>query len=106
MSQSHTDLCMIQVQQVVRIAALPAEQQIARLKGTVVADEIALDFDHCCSWALTGSQRPTLADEQRERLVALDKRFDEMSARSDPELWTENAVQPDSPRLRVGFVFW
>lgn len=92
MSRSHADLRMIQLEKAVRTAALPAEQQIARLKGTVVADEIGLDFGHWCSWALEGHEAPALTDEQRSRLVRLNEWLIEMASRHDGT-GTEDAVR-------------
>jgi hypothetical protein len=89
-----TRLNMIQLEIVVRIAALPADQQIAALpRGVVVADEIALDFDNYCQWALKGCDAPELTDEQRTRLISLDGLFDDMTRRRKAKLWTEDAMR-------------
>jgi hypothetical protein len=98
-----TDMNMIQLEKVVRIAALPGDQQIAILpKGVVVADEIALDFDNWCRWALNGSEAPTLTDEQRSCLASLDQRLEEMSGEHNAELWTEDAlrIRPEWDEVR------
>ena len=87
-----TDLSMIQLEQAVRQAAIPAEQQIAKLKGWDVTYEIGSDFENWCRWALNGKDAPKLTDEQRSRLLALDKWFDEMP--NWPAGWgTEDALR-------------
>ncbi|MGD9723761.1 MAG: hypothetical protein AB7U76_21200 [Pirellulales bacterium] len=88
-----TGLNLKQLELAVRIAALPAAEQIARLKGWAVADEIALDFDNWCRWALEGAGAPELTNEQRASLIALDHRFDQMSGEHNAELWTDHALR-------------
>ena len=83
---------MIQLEDAVRTAAIPAEQQIAKLKHWVVADEIADDFGNFCRWALVGEDAPQLSDEQRSCLNELDQWFDDMFSRHDG-LGTEDAVR-------------
>jgi hypothetical protein len=94
MDENITKLNMIQLEQTVRVAALPAYRQIESFpEYVVVADEIALDFDNWCRWALKGVAAPLLTDEQRSSLVALDSRLEEMSGESNADLWTDDALQ-------------
>lgn len=94
MGENFQELNMIQLEQVVRVAALPAFRQLESFPdGVVVADEIALDFDNWCKWALDGFDAPSLTDEQRSSLAALDSRFDRMSGEHNPDLWTDDALQ-------------
>ncbi len=94
MKEDITGLCMIQLELVVRVAALPAEEQIKSFpKSVVVADEIALDYDHWCRWALEGQNAPQLTDEQRSGLIAFDSRFERMSGERNAHLWTEDALR-------------
>jgi hypothetical protein len=91
---THTRDAMVLLEQVVRVAALPAERQIESFPSfCVVADEIALDYDNCCGWALEGYKAPVLTDEQRSSLVALDERLNRMSGKHNAELWTDEALR-------------
>jgi hypothetical protein len=93
MDENLTYLNMLQLEHVVRIAALPAIRQIESFPpGVVVADEIALDFDNWCHWALEGFAAPQLTTEQRSSLISLDTLFNNMSAEQNDDLWTEDAL--------------
>jgi hypothetical protein len=91
MNQSHAELCMIQLELVVRQAALPAEQQLAKLKQFDVAFEIGNDFENFCRWALEGEDAPQLSDEQRSCLIELDQWLNDISSRHEG-LGTAEAV--------------
>ena len=83
MNQSHAELCMTQLELVVRQAALPAEEQLAKLKQFDVPFEIGNDFENFCRWALEGEDAPKLSDEQRSCLIELNQWFDHMASRHD-----------------------
>ena len=94
MNENLTKLNMMQLEKAVRIAALPAYRQIEGFpKGVVVADEIALDFDNWCGWALEGQGAPPLTVEQRSALTSLNARLNRMSAEHDADLWTEDSLR-------------
>jgi hypothetical protein len=94
MSENLTALNMIQLEQAVRVAALPAYRQIESFpQGVVVADEIALDFDNWCKWVLGGKDAPPLTNEQRSSLISLDSRLSKMSGEHNADLWTEDALR-------------
>lgn len=87
-------LNMSQLLKSVRRAALPAEEQIASFpNGVAIEDEIAIDFDSYCQWALEGYQAPKLSNEQRTSLLALNTRLDEMSGQQNADLWTDDALR-------------
>jgi hypothetical protein len=88
-----TDLNMKLLEQAVRVAALPADRQLESLpNGVDKPFEIADDFCNSCRWALKGMDAPSLTDEQRSRLIALNEWFEEMGSRHDG-LGTEDAVR-------------
>ncbi len=91
MGQGITDLNLKQLRIALQQAALPAERQIARLRGFDVAFEVADDFDNWCRWALASADLK-LTEEQRSRLSALNRRLDQMSGEHNAELWTEDAL--------------
>src|SRR5262245_19050749 len=94
MDEDHTRLSMIQLKNVVRVAALPAYRQVESFPdGVVVADEIALDFDSHCKWALEGYKAPNLTAEQRSSLISLDALLSRMSDEHNEDLWTEDALR-------------
>jgi hypothetical protein len=87
-------LNMTQLRKSVQLAALPAEEQIASFpKGVAIEDEIAIDFDSYCQWALEGYQAPDLSSEQRSSLLALNTRLDQMSGQKNADLWTDDALR-------------
>ncbi len=92
MGQRITDLNLKQLRIALQQAALPAERQIARLRGFDVAFEVADDFDNWCRWALASADLK-LTEEQRSRLSALNRRLDQMSGEHNAELWTEDALR-------------
>ena len=72
----------------VQALAQPAEIQRTLFPSwVVVADELALDFDH---WQRTFNAHygHLLSEEQRRAIKALDDLLDEMSG-NKPELWTD-----------------
>ena len=94
MDEELTRLSMILLRDIVRIAALPGYLQIESFPSQVVAaDEIALDFDTHCMWALEGLGAPALTKEQEASLIALDARLDRMSNEHNPSLWTDDALR-------------
>ena len=78
MRERITGLNLKQLRIALQQAALPAEQQIARLAGFDAAFEIADDLDNWCSWALASTDL-NLTEQQRSRLGALNRRLKEMS---------------------------
>jgi hypothetical protein len=91
-SESITELNLIQLKQAVRVAALPAEQQISSFPpGVDIPFEVADDFYNWCRWALNSTD-VALTDAQRSCLNALQKRIDQMSGKSNAALWTEDAL--------------
>jgi len=89
-----TELNLIQLKQSVRVAARPAADQIASFpNGVDVEEEIAIEFDAHCRWALEGHQAPDLTPDQRSSLVALDTRLDLMSGKQNADLWTDEALR-------------
>jgi hypothetical protein len=87
-------LNMIQLRRSVRLAALPADEQIASFpNGAAIEEEIAIDFDSYCQWALEGYQAPDLSHEQRTSLLALNTRLERMSGEQNADLWTNDALR-------------
>ncbi|MDX1946444.1 MAG: hypothetical protein SFU86_13675 [Pirellulaceae bacterium] len=81
--------------QALRIAALPADQQLASFPiGSPVAAWIAGDFLNWAGLTLSRADFP-LTDEQRFAIKALESRLNAMSDthRQDPELWTNAGLQ-------------
>jgi hypothetical protein len=113
MCSDHTDLCLIQLRLAVRVAALPADQQLQSFpQGCDATYEFASDFGHWCHWALRGFQAPVLTPEQRASLTALGDRLGRMSGPQNAELWTDVAlrthphwaeVRQDARRIQAAF---
>jgi hypothetical protein len=80
-----------------RLAALPADQQVSVLPDFVhVPDEIAMTYDD--AWVLVPQikEAKLLNDEQYEALARLDRHFEEMVSATDGDpLWTIEAMQVD-----------
>ncbi len=94
MTDEITKLNMMQLEKAVRVAALPACQQINSFPPNVdIPFEIADDFDNWCRWVLGGKDAPELTNEQRSCLIALNRRLDEMSGEENADLWTEDALR-------------
>jgi hypothetical protein len=112
-SDDHTELSLIQLRLAVRGAALPADQQLDSFpQGCDASYEVASDFGHWCNWALRGYQAPTLTEEQRASLTALDDRLSRMSGPQNAHLWTDWAlrthpnwaeVRDDARRILISF---
>jgi hypothetical protein len=92
MSEDITELNMVQLKKALQQAALPADRQIARLRGYDVPFEIADDFGNWCGWALHSTDL-TLTDVQLSRLAALDTFLNEMSGEHNAELWIDEALR-------------
>jgi hypothetical protein len=92
MSDKLTELNMIQLRKALQQAALPAEHQIARLKGFDVPFEVADDVYQHSRWVLQSTE-VTLTDEQRSCLIALDALTSEMSGQHNARLWTDEALR-------------
>lgn len=92
MSKNSTDINMPQLRKALQQAALPAEHQIAQLRGFPVANEVADDVGNQIHWVL---QCPDahLTDEQRTSLSELDSLLDRMSGQHNAHLWTEEALR-------------
>lgn len=92
MEDDITGLDLTQLRLTVQQAALPADRQMARLKGYDVPSEIADDFDNWCRWAL-GSTDLQLTTEQRSCLAALNLRLSKMSGEHNAILWDIDSLQ-------------
>jgi hypothetical protein len=90
MSDKITDFNMIHLREALQQAALPAERQIARLKGFDVPFEVVDDVGHSSRWVLQSTD-VELSDEQRSSLIALDALTDEMNHNAD--LWNDDALR-------------
>lgn len=73
-------------------AALPAEHQIARLKGSDIPFEVADDVCQQILWLLQSTD-VKMTDVQRSSLVALDAFIDGMSGARNARLWTDDALR-------------
>lgn len=70
----------------------PADKQIERLKGTVVADEIASDFsDIFLKYVNILFENEWITEEQYQDFLEIDKKLDEMS--DNKNLWDEDALK-------------
>ena len=70
----------------------PADKQIERLKGTVVADEIASDFsDISLKYVNILFEDEWITEEQYQDFLEIDKKLDEMS--DNKNLWDEGALK-------------
>lgn len=70
----------------------PADKQIERLKGTVVADEIASDFsDISLKYVNILFENEWITEEQYQDFLEIDKKLDEMSGNKN--LWDEDALK-------------
>jgi hypothetical protein len=92
MNDHETGLAMIQLRKALQQAALPAQAQIARLRGFDVPLEVADDVHNYTVWVLQCTQ-VKLTDLQRSTLVALDALTTGMSGPHNAELWTTDALQ-------------
>ena len=94
MSEDHTEFSLVQLQQAVRAAALPADQQLQCFPSNCdVTFEIADDFANWCRWALAGYMAPALTNQQRSSLLALEARLNRMSGQHNAALWTDDALR-------------
>lgn len=70
----------------------PADKQIERLKGTVVADEIASDFsDISLKYVNILFENEWITEEQYQDFLEIDKKLDEMS--DNKNLWDEDSLE-------------
>jgi hypothetical protein len=84
----------------IQLLGCPAEMQLKLLPVFVCkADELALDFDNWKTVALKNFG-PQLTEYQLHCLSALDERLTELS-RSNPEIWTENAMRESVEWQRI-----
>lgn len=71
---------------------LPAKEQIEKLKGFVVADEIASDYsDIGLAYAKILVENEWITEEQYEKMKVIDFYFEKMSGNTD--LWTNEALR-------------
>lgn len=78
--------------EIVKQISMKAEDQIVKLKGTVVADEIASDFsDIGMIYARELLKSNLITQEQYNIVKSIDEMFDVMS--KDHSLWTEDALK-------------
>lgn len=76
---------------IVKQMSMNAEEQIAKLKGTVVADELASDFSEIgMLYAKELLENDWITQEQYMFAKSIDEMLVSMSKRS--ELWTEDAL--------------
>src|SRR5688572_17600723 len=92
MRKNLTELNLIQLRKALQQAALPADCQIAKLKGSDVPFEVADDAGHWIRWVLQWAET-TVTDEQRSSLAELDALTDRMSGEQNAYLWTEDALR-------------
>ncbi len=92
MDENIIELNMIQLKEALQQAALPAERQIARLKGFDVSFEVADDVYNWTLWVLQSTDAK-LTDEQRSGLIALDAHTSKMSGEHNAHLWTDDALR-------------
>ncbi len=72
--------------------SMPAEEQIKRLKGFPVADEIASDFsDITLNYAKELFENAWITLDQYQQFLAIDEKLDDMS--KDKTLWCEEALR-------------
>lgn len=78
--------------EIVKQISMKAEDQIEKLKGTVVADEIASDFsDIGMIYARELFKSNLITQEQYNIVKSIDEILDAMS--KDQSLWTEDALK-------------
>jgi hypothetical protein len=79
-----------------QLLASPAQAQLSHFPAgwVVLTDEMVLDFD---SWVERISSYWKLSKEQMARLTELDEFLNKMSASSNSDLWTDEAL-PSDPR--------
>lgn len=76
---------------IVKQISMDAKNQIAKLKGTVVADEIASDFsDIGMMYAKVLLENKWMTQEQYNLAKSIDEMLTSMSKKR--ELWTEDAL--------------
>lgn len=72
--------------------SMPAEEQIKKLKGFPVADEIASDFsDITLNYAKELFENAWITLEQYQQFLNMDEKLDDMS--KDKGLWCEEALR-------------
>jgi hypothetical protein len=89
--------CLEQVVDSLRLAALPAEEQIAALPDFVhVPDEVALLYNDAFRLVPQIREAGLITDEQQGSLVRLNRHYERMSNATDKDsLWTVEAMQSD-----------
>lgn len=92
MSDSTTELNLIQLRRSLQQAALSAEHQIEGLKGFDIPFEVADDVYNWTRWVLQCSD-VVLTDDQRSSLVALDALTTRMSGKHNAKLWSHDAIR-------------
>ncbi len=77
--------------EIVKQMAMDAKEQITKLKGTVVADELASDFSEIgMMYAKELLESEWITQEQYAIVKSIDEMLTNMSKRN--ELWTEEAL--------------
>lgn len=77
--------------EIVKQTAMPVEEQIVKLRGTAIADEIALDFSEIgMQYAKILLENGWITEEQFLIAKSIDKDFEGMSQKK--ELWSEEAL--------------
>ncbi|EGO2824420.1 hypothetical protein FKY78_02865 [Enterococcus faecalis] len=72
--------------------SMPAEEQIKKLKGFTVADEIASDFsDITLNYAKELFENNWITLEQYQQFLDIDEKLDDMS--KNKALWCEEALK-------------
>ena len=92
MSEESAELSLTLLKAGLQQAALPAERQLARLKGFDVPFEVADDVSQQILWLLQSTD-VKLTAEQRSSLIALDDFIKGMSGRCNACLWTDDALR-------------
>ena len=96
-SEPDPQWCLQQVVDSLRLAALPAEEQIAALPDFVdVPAEVALLYDDAFRLVPQIREAGLITDEQEESLVRLDRLHRDMGIATDKDwLWTVDAMRSD-----------
>ena len=94
---SDTRWALHQLVNALRLAALPAQEQVAALPDFVqVADEIALEYDQAFQRVPQLVEAGVLTAEQAEPLATLDQLFAAMTDATDKDtVWTLPAMEGD-----------
>ncbi|MDJ0976519.1 MAG: hypothetical protein QNJ98_18820 [Planctomycetota bacterium] len=90
-SPEHRRACLARLEHAVQRLALDAAQQVAQYPGiVVVADELALDFDH---WLSVCASNDYVEVDLLDRLREIHVHLDGMSGQKNADLWTVASLE-------------